>query len=81
MLVVMYMYMSVLLDKMFTWMDNLQRHMKQHCDDVTMERQEKNSFFPFNCNEGPFRKSGDIIQHCNTAHNSNLGNTHNITYT
>ena len=46
------------------------------CDD---ERQKK-LFFPFNCNEGPFWTSGDIIQHCNTAHNSNLGNTHNIIY-
>ena len=77
----MYMHMSVLLDKMFTRMDNLKRHMKQqHCDDVTMERQKK-FFFPFNCNEGPFQTSGDIIQHCNTAHNSNLGNTHKIIYT
>ena len=41
----------------------LKRHMKQqHCDDVTMERQKK-FFFPFNCNEGPFRTSGDITQH------------------
>ena len=61
----MYMHMSVLLDKMFTRMDNLKRHMKQqHCDDVTMERQKK-FFFLFSCNEGPFRTSSDIIQHCN----------------
>ena len=59
----MYMHMSVLLDKMFTQMDKLKRHMKQqHCDDVTMERQKK-FFFPFNCNKGPFQTSGDIIQH------------------
>ena len=25
-----------------------------------------------------FQTSGDIMQHCNTAHKSNLGNTHNI---
>ena len=67
-------------DKMFTRMDNLKRHMKQqHCDDGTCR--QKKFFIPFNCNKGLFRTSGDIMQHCNTAHNSNLGNTHNIIYT
>ena len=79
-----YVHMSMLLDKMFTPMDKLKRQIKktneQHCDDVTMERQKK-LFFLFNCNEGPFRTSSDIIQHCNTAQNSNLGNKHNIIYT
>ena len=41
----MYMHMSVLLDKMFTRMDKLNRHMKQqHCDDVTM-KDRRNPFF------------------------------------
>ena len=39
------MHMSVLLDKMFTRMNKLKRHMKQqHCDDVTM-KDRRNYFF------------------------------------
>ena len=47
-----------------TWNNNI----------VTLERQK--FFCAFNCNEGPFRTCGDILQHCNTAQNSILGNTH-----
>ena len=33
----------------------------------------KTFFCPFKCDSGPFRTSGDLLQHCDMSHDDNLG--------
>ena len=59
-------------EKLYSRKDHLKEHLRKQHNIENAERSKK-FYCPFNCSEGSFRTTDDILKHCDKEHNSDLG--------
>ena len=57
----------------YTRKDYLKSHIWKKKHNIVLADRTKKFFCPFKCDSGPFRTSGDLLQHCDMSHDDNLG--------
>ena len=59
-------------ERKYTRKDHLKEHVRKKHNIVLADR-TKTFFCPFKFDSGPFRMSGDLLQHCDMSLDDNLG--------